>query len=476
MRQFLFLFGFVLLSFSSRAQDSFAEKCQSLLAHPKFEGASVGIGIWDLDSSVWVYKYQEDLQLTPASNVKLFTTAAAMRHLDADFKFSTVYGIYGSIRNAVLNGEIRIEGNGDPSLASGKGGAATSSDSILMKWVQILKQKGIDTIQGTIVIEPEHFPGPKMPLSWEWGDFGDCYAQGYWPLNWEENCFRVDLNKDSIGYYLEKDDEILPWRVVYQVDPDTKKDISYVTLAPDGYTYWIGGPANPGIPFSLRVAMSHPPFYVRERLVHYLEKNGIQLTDWDWGQTDLPFIASDTIWSPTLSALIQTTNSESNNLYAEALLRAVGQKLYGRSSLSSALKALQQTYKWLAPNGSSLSLYDGSGMSRHNALSAASIIKLLDHVAADSLNFVDYKNSLSIPGVQGTLAYRMKKLPGKMKVWAKTGSLSRVKSLSGYIELSNGRKYAFSILANQYGGDANSFYRFIEDILELVQRNEEDIK
>jgi D-alanyl-D-alanine carboxypeptidase/D-alanyl-D-alanine-endopeptidase (penicillin-binding protein 4) len=144
--------------------------------------------------------------------------------------------------------------------------------------------------------------------------------------------------------------------------------------------------------------------------------------------------------------------------------------------LSSALKALQQTYKWLAPNGSSLSLYDGSGMSRHNALSAASIIKLLDHVAADSLNFVDYKNSLSIPGVQGTLAYRMKKLPGKMKVWAKTGSLSRVKSLSGYIELSNGRKYAFSILANQYGGDANSFYRFIEDILELVQRNEEDIK
>lgn len=447
------------------------QKCQALLLHPKFEGASVSMGIWDIDSSAWLFQHQEELLLIPASNVKLFTTAAAMNQLGRDFRFSTVYGLYGTIIDSVLYGEVRIIGGGDPTLASGKRGPATTPDSILMRWVHILKQQGIHTLQGNIVVEPQHFPGPKMPLSWEWGDFGDCYAQGYWPLNWEENCLRVDLNKDMAGYYLEKDEEILPWRVVYQVDPDTQKDISYVTLAPDGYTYWIGGPPNPGFPFSLRVAMSHPPFYVRERLAQYFELNEIHMMDRSWEQSELPNISSDTLWSPPLMELIRATNSGSNNLYAEALLRALGQQGYGISSITSGLRVMQQTFKRLIPNEKNLMVYDGSGMSRQNALSAASIIRLLDTMATDSLQFVAFRNSLAIPGVQGTLTHRLKKLPRNMKVWAKTGSLTRVKSLSGYIETSSGRRLAFSVLANQYPGDGASFYRFIDDILKLVDRH-----
>lgn len=476
MRTYLFLLGFLLLSFPGQAQDSFVMRCQALLMDSHFEGASVSMGIWDIDSSAWLFQHQEELLLTPASNVKLFTTAAVMNQLDRDFRFSTVYGLYGTIIDSVLYGEVRIIGGGDPTLASGKGGPATTPDSIMMKWVQILKEQGVHTLQGSIEIEPQHFPGPKMPLSWEWGDFGDCYAQGYWPLNWEENCLRVDLNRDMAGYYLEKDEEILPWRVVYQVDPDTRKDVSYVTLAPDGYTYWIGGPANPGIPFSLRVAMSHPPFYVRERLGQYLELNDINVRDRAWDQVELPRITSDTLWSPPLLDLIRATNSQSNNLYAEALLRALGNKGFSRNSIASGLKVVQQTFKRTVPNGKNLMLLDGSGMSRQNALSAASIIRLLDTMAADSLHFIDFRNSLAIPGVQGTLAYRMKKLPKNMKIWAKTGSLTRVKSLSGYIETSSGRRLAFSVLVNQYSGDGATFYQFVEDILKLVDRHYTPLK
>jgi D-alanyl-D-alanine carboxypeptidase/D-alanyl-D-alanine-endopeptidase (penicillin-binding protein 4) len=97
-------------------------------------------------------------------------------------------------------------------------------------------------------------------------------------------------------------------------------------------------------------------------------------------------------------------------------------------------------------------------------------------MAKDSRQYMDFRNSLAIPGVQGTLAYRLKKLPRNMKVWAKTGSLTRVKSLSGYVETSTGRRLAFSVLVNQYTGDGATFYQFIEDILKLVDRHYTAIK
>lgn len=177
------------------------------------------------------------------------------------------------------------------------------------------------------------------------------------------------------------------------------------------------------------------------------------------------------VTSSPLSAIARITNKESNNLYAELILRTLGRER--RSMLSSAEppgrelgddEAGTELIKlWLGRNGvasADTALHDGSGLSRLNLVTPDSATQLLTAVARSSNR--PFRESLPIAGQDGTLRGRLKSIAGR--AFAKTGSLRYVNSLSGYVVTANGETLAFSIFCNDYAGQANSA-RLIDEIV-----------
>lgn len=443
----------------------FDREVQRLLGLSNFRGSSIGLVILD-DTGVELYSHQPEAFHIPASNTKLLTSTAAWKLLGPEFRYATILEVYGTVQDSVLTGELRVLASGDPLLGVQRNNTGTAATDILDRWqMRIRSQLGAHTIRGRVVVTPERFPGPTTPVSWEWGDLGTCYAPGQWPLNWEGNCKRITLLQDSLGWYFERDSLILPWQVIYQPDSSARPELTYVALAPDGYTYWLGGPPEPPLPLAMRVAMPNPPFYFREQLMEHFEKKGVRwLASRPVGDA-MPLLLTDTIWSQPLSLLCEEVNAASNNLVAEALLRQMGQAMYNDASISGGLKALDM---WMRSNLKTRPLpylRDGSGMSRHNALSALHVAEVLLLIRQDSSMYLPYRGTMAVAGEKGTLLYRIADRALKGKVWAKTGSLDRVRTLSGYLETRSGQILIFSLFVNHYRGTTPDFYREILPLL-----------
>jgi D-alanyl-D-alanine carboxypeptidase/D-alanyl-D-alanine-endopeptidase (penicillin-binding protein 4) len=460
----------LLLMVSAPAQAQIEEALERLQTLSNFKGSTLGLMIRD-EKGKEMYSLGPDTYLIPASNTKLYTSAAAWQLLGPDFRFSTILEVYGTVRDSVLTGMLRVRASGDPLLGLQSNTTGKEGSQVLEGWYRrLMAHAGIHTIRGGVVIEPERFPGPTAPVSWEWGDLGTCFAPGQWPLNWEANCKRITLWQDSLGWYFERDSLVLPWQVIYQPDSSARPELTYVALAPDGYTYWLGGPPEPPLPLAMRVAMPNPPFYFRERLMDFFEKRGIQWDGYPAGGDSTPLLFADTIWSLPLSVLCVEVNANSNNLVAESLLRKMGQHLYSDASINGGLRALNEWIRRNLPTRPGPHLRDGSGMSRHNALTSRQVTELLHHIKEDSLMYAPFRETLALAGEQGTLQWRLADKMLKGKIWAKTGSLDRVRTLSGYIETRSGKVFTFSLLVNHYRGTTVDFYREITPLLKAMRQ------
>ncbi len=444
----------------ARAQaDDMPAQVERLFALHHLEDAKVGISVIDLETGETAYRRSESDPLIPASNAKLLTTAAVLDCLGADFSFVTeVYRTGPVSPDGTLKGDLVIKGSGDPNIS----GRFFNGNvcGVFEKWADRLTALGVKCVAGDIVLDDTIFDREFVHPAWPGDDLANWYAAPVSALSFNDNCVDITVLPSAV---VDAPAQIL-------LSPET----AYITLQNKTTTvtsksaHFLAFYRKPNTnvieikgkvwknakPFVESVAIHNPTAYFGTVFRETLERKGIKCSGnirSANGPVDLAAAGTEKIASSksTLSSTIAVANKRSQNFYAEQLLKYLGWKKTGVGSFANGAAAVSQFLANLGFRKDSYVVSDGSGLSRSNRASASVIAGLLRWGAADEKRREVFMNSLAISGVDGTLEKRMSDPRRKGRVLGKTGYISGVSSLSGYIlDGSGAPSLAFSVLVN----------------------------
>jgi len=420
------------------------------IARPQLGRAHWGILIEPLsigERSRVLYSHNADRYFIPASNAKLLTTAAALRQLGPGFRIRT------SVYDAGA-GSLRVVGRGDPSL----------TDAQLRELAQQLKRQGFREIQ-QLLVDDGYFQGDVVNPNWEWEDVQSYYGTPVNSLILNQNAVDLTLSPQQPGQPLRMSwtDAIAArqWQIENDsitAEAGTPTSVTVAAVLGKSVLRIKGQLAADAQPESFGLAILDPARYFLQHFRNVLALEGINvkraavvLNGATGGERELAAVES-----PPLSVLLAQVNQESNNLYAEVLLRTLGMSgkpssPTTRTNSDSAELGLNQLKATLTELGVDPEGYvsaDGSGLSRHNLVTPEAIVQTLKFIAATPQASV-YRSSLPTAGVTGTLRNRFRNTAAQGNVQAKTGSMTGVSSLSGYLDVPGYRPFVFIILVNQ---------------------------
>ncbi|PSO49983.1 MAG: D-alanyl-D-alanine carboxypeptidase/D-alanyl-D-alanine-endopeptidase [Cyanobacteria bacterium SW_9_44_58] len=430
------------------------EKINSILANSD-ETSRWGIKIQPWSSQQVLYQQNADKFFIPASTVKLFTTATALKQFNPKFQIKTP--VYRQGKPPHLE-TLKIIGEGDPSLKS----------TDLEKLAQILNEKGVRSIE-KIVLKTDKFAAFPINSTWEWEDVYAAYGTAATNLILDENSVTLTLTPQGIGESVEtnwnnaiaasqwkvKNEAITaPANTDYQVQLQGKLGTSQLQLS---------GKLPQHIQTDVwHLAIAQPNHYFRDTLLTKLGEAGIAVNQIQL--SDSVAVKGEKIMefaSPPLTELIQTMNRNSNNLYAESLLKQV------RASMPGATANMAVFQQALTPLGISPEAYrlvDGSGLSRRNLVTPSAIAQLLQSMLKTDQAEI-FRSSLAVAGVNGTLENRLQSTPLQGKLQGKTGTLTGISAFSGYVELPHYQPLIFTIILNHSKLSSSQQREMIDQIL-----------
>lgn len=458
-----------------------------------YAGASWGIHVVNLRSGETLYSHRADDLFVPASNVKLLTSAAALEQLGPDFRYRSRVYVDGPVQNGTLHGNLIVRGSGDPTLGhvdEDRAGNTQDPTRVFRAWADSLAARGITHITGDIVGDDTIFKDTPLGHGWSWDDAPYGYSAEIGGLVFNGNTIQLRLQGQQPG---------MPGRMEW-----TPIDTDYVTVVnqsrtvrglrsvDESYervrgsnTIHVGTRLPPGAVEEEELSITNPTLFTTHVLREVLLQEGISVQG---GPVDLdavpfrPAYASDSVrvvathTSPPLRDIIATLNRDSNNLYAEQLLRTLSVATPPDTTDpddlepgSSALGARRvgATLAHAGVDTSHVQIADGSGLSRYNLVSPSMLTRLLDHMWSHPDRTVRsaFHDSLPVGGRDGTLEYRFRgSAPANGDVRAKTGTLSSVSALTGYIPSARGTPLAFSILCNHHVTES-SHVRAAQDVI-----------
>ena len=435
----------------------------SFMSDSLLNGAFVGIAVKDLTTDSVIYDYNADKRFSTASNLKLFTSAAALELLDPDYRFVTSFYADGRVvSKGELKGNLVIVGGGDP-LISGR--FRDSLTEVLVYWCDSLQAREINKIHGDIIVDNSFFEDDEIGAGWSYDYLSYWYACPISALSFNDNCvdFKAypsaqigeacSLNfnpptdyitvtnntitlpagsENTFDYRRHPETNIVEFFDGIAVD-DTSGLIDYVSVdKPDIYCATI---------FSDVLKQNDIEFKGKIKEINYndLSKENyynriIHLFDW---------------YSEPLSVVIKVINKNSQNFFAEQTLKTIGSELTGEGSFAISTCLVQDWLESIGISRDEVFYYDGSGLSHMNLATPMSIIKLLDYMY-HSENSAVYYESLAIPGVDRSVRKRMANNPLASQMRTKTGSIANTRTFSGYLTTKSGRLMAFSIMVNNY--------------------------
>lgn len=422
----------------------------AISAQPELDHARLGVQVETLTGEV-VYSRQGDRFFLPASNIKLFSTAAVLTALGPDYRIPTQ--IYGHADPNTGLPIVRVVGQGDPSF---------DSDD-LTALAQQLHGQGIRHISQLLGDESAFGGDPTHP-NWEWEDVQAGYGAPVNSLILNGNALGLTLLPQAIDQPLQVqwDDPNLGamWQVNNQSITVAPGETESVTVGRhlSGPILRVSGQLIAGSePETAAIAVPNPGESFLAAFRTALTEQGIAVDN--VALTSTPRHDSEAPWahvmSPPLQALLVPANRDSNNLYAEALLKQLG--LFAEQDTTAA--ALAHTRPILTDLGVNLDevvIVDGSGLSRHNLATPRALVAVLRGMAASPYGEI-YRDSLAVAGVNGTLRNRFRETPIAGQFWGKSGAVSRNFALSGYLAPLNYEPLVVSVLINnidQRGGVA----------------------
>lgn len=474
------------------AQDvTMRQRIESLVSDPVLSQAQVGVCVRKMSGEV-VADVNGERMLVPASNMKLITTGAALHELGGDFRFGTAIAYSGEIVGGVLNGDVYIIGGADPTLGS-RDSIATAIDVVFHRWKGMLDDAGIRKINGHIVGDGRWFGDMPEEESWLWSDLGTYYGCGTTGLMFYENMqsFMVSPGAQAgdrlkIEMYYPS----APW-MKYSYDCCTGEaktgDRLYMytsEFAPAGVlrgTFAVDRKRK-------RVDCSNkfPEYTCAKYFSDYL--NGAGLVNSGAGDFRLSAVSDfyapgcnektvglGKTFSPALRRIVFETNHQSNNLYAETMMRTLGKKLKGSDSYEASVKAVKEILSGLMGGEQALQgihIKDGSGLSRQNYVSADFFCRFLIAMTKSPV-FEDFAASLPSPGSNGSLQYNMQKYSRDLKerVYLKSGSMNGVLCYSGYVVPEGcciGDALVFSVMVNNCTAPSWKLRPLLDSIIAVI--------
>lgn len=421
----------------------------------------------DVTTGKTVASRNSNMCAIPASITKIITTATALELLGPDFRFETHIEIDGTLTaDGTLNGNLIIRGGADPTLGS----IFLGNRNFISDFASAIQRYGIKRINGDIISDPNCLNTYPVPLKWSWEDLGTHYGTGAYGLSAYDNTSIITLKSGGhgskpqiIGIWPELNDMV----TINNIEiPHTPKDSIVVMNAPYSKMRIMQGCMSPDKNnYIVKSSISNPPLLVAEYLAHELNDRGINVNGRARVIIDSIYNPTDTVHrnlSQPLSEIIKLTNFKSNNLYAELTFRRLGCLNMPQKATSEA--SVAEIKKFLSSIGIDifgLFVYDGCGLSPHNAFSADLLTQLLLYMY--NSNYSSYFiNSMPIAGKEGTVGAFLRKTPLEGKAHIKSGSMSNVQCYSGYITPESGRTYAFTVMINNYNGNRRDVKKIIE--------------
>lgn len=477
----------------------------ALLDQKKFSAARWGLLIKTAEGAT-LFERDADKSFMPASNMKLYTTAAALDAFGPEYKFKTsVYATKPLGKRGELRGDLILYGRGDTNLSPRFDGNDPERYDELKPAPRItaiesladqIKAAGIRMIHGDLVGDDSYFAGDLIGSSWEWDDLQFYYGAEVSALTVNENVVTFTVTPGRrIGD-----------KPVISVQPSTQ----YVQIVNNAKTV-ASGPTRIGVyrpldsnrveffgTISLRageddidIAIHDPAMYAATLLKEALERRGIKLMgrirrmdavariEHPFDESKLTEIAQ--VQSQPMSEILKVVNKESQNMHTEILLRQLGALRgenpgldeYGRPRPTATMgnevrrKFLEKVGADLQP----LSLRDGSGLARQNLIAPRATMRILEymltHPYADA-----FRASLPIAGLDGTLKRRMRNTAATNNLRAKTGTLTGVNALSGYLTTKRGQPVLVSLVGNNYTGPGRDVTAVLDDICVMLAEYE----
>lgn len=460
-------------------------RIQQIVNQPALEPGFFAVKIVSLDTGAVIFEQNENKFVRPASNMKLYTVAAAFDRLTPDYRFiSSVYA-KEKVEDGKVKGDLIIYGRGDPSIA------ARFNNGDYFKGINDFADRivaaGVKRVKGDLVGDETHFNGAPLGSGWEWDDLTWSYGAQVSALSINDNA--IDLNVRPGG-------KVGAPVVITSGPPAT----SFMTIANRATTSARGSKSELQIyrglgantleltgtlplgdnGFTGGVAIPDPALAFVTLLRDALAKRGVKIDGrvrtvnsrserslFGTGAISLVQPAGmqrsaqveiASVQSPPFSLIAAHTLKPSQNLYTEIILRTLSNVPQpGRSDTSTSyrtnedagLDVVRNFLRQAGVTDTDLVLSDGSGLSRNDMITANATVQLLTFMTRHKY-FTEFREALPIAGVDGTLRSRMRGTPAEGNVRAKTGTLSSVASLGGYVTTASGERLVFSMMLNNY--------------------------
>ncbi|MBI3567696.1 MAG: D-alanyl-D-alanine carboxypeptidase/D-alanyl-D-alanine-endopeptidase [Gemmatimonadetes bacterium] len=384
------------------ARAAFHAYADSLLAPPSWRNAHWGVLIVDPASGDTLFSRNAGKLFMPASNEKILTGATALAQLGPDFRFVTRFATDGTVHDGVLDGDLIVVGRGDPSF----------SDAMRGDWhlafrdmADSLAAHGVHRIGGAIRRGGDAFPDDIYGYGWQMADAEASYGAGVDELFVNEGFERV------------------------------------VTR----------GPMGAGDSTVTEAVIKDPPAFFLDALRDALAARGIAtgVVDARVPVDDRALHTIFTMQSPPLRAVLAAMLKPSQNQIAEILFKTLALEKTGVGTADSARRVVERQLRAWGAERDGFAVRDGSGLSRHDYVTPETIVRVLRAMQLHR-DFAAFYDGLPIAGVDGTIASRMRGTPAERNVHAKTGTVDKARSLSGYVTTADGRVLLFSFLCNNF--------------------------
>jgi D-alanyl-D-alanine carboxypeptidase/D-alanyl-D-alanine-endopeptidase (penicillin-binding protein 4) len=510
------------------AKGPLADRIAAILADHALDQAEFGISVVTLDGKP-LYRLNEAKLFIPASDTKILTTAAAYGLLPVDSLTWTTNVLASGVLDSegILHGDLTIVGSGDPTLsarrypyqpptpatppnpqtpttpqsAPAEPEKPLSPMNSLDLLAQQVEQAGVRTVEGNIVGDDSFFLYEPYGKAWAWDDLQWAYGAPISALSFNENAIGLAVSPDpakpettvaswtpDVDYYT-LDNTMIP-------NPAGKTAHPGIERRPGSMLVRSWGTVDPG--FHINLAVEDAAEFTATAFDLALLKRGIKVKgsptfshrypdgtgDFEAERskpiaalgpsqafTVTPPLAGRRIFathdSVPIAQDIVVTNKTSQNLHAELLLRLLGKVHGDDGSIAQGMRVVRQFLLTAGVNDTDFYIYDGSGMCPYNRIAPRAYTQLLAWAGRQSWGN-DFRLTLPIAGVDGTLVNRFTNSPLKSKLWAKTGTMTGVNALSGYLTAASGRLLAFSILVNGHRPGSEAELQAVDRIAEAI--------